>query len=131
MVVSQVGARRGRGEVNLGYGWLPDLPDRREDSGAMLRGGIKTLVKQGVCAEARWPHVVSRFAHKPPAACFVEARDHQVTAYVRLETVDQMRACLADGFPSVFGFSVTMPYAYGADRNLSDDFWTIRRQEEF
>jgi C1A family cysteine protease len=23
----------------------------------------------------------------------------------------------------------TMPYAYVADRNLSDDFWTIRRGE--
>ena len=25
----------------------------------------------------------------------------------------------------------TMPYAYLGDRNLSDDLWTIRRQEEF
>ncbi len=24
----------------------------------------------------------------------------------------------------------TMPYAYAADRNLSDDFWTIRRGEK-
>jgi C1A family cysteine protease len=24
----------------------------------------------------------------------------------------------------------TMPYAYVADRNLSDDFWTIRRGEQ-
>jgi C1A family cysteine protease len=99
-----------------------------------------------------------------------------------------MRACLADGYPFVFGFTVytsflskavaqsgvlnmpgpneqvdgghavmavgyndaqkrflirnswntnwgmkgyfTMPYAYLADRNLSDDFWTIRASEE-
>ena len=25
----------------------------------------------------------------------------------------------------------TMPYPYLADRNLSDDFWTVRRQEGF
>jgi len=25
----------------------------------------------------------------------------------------------------------TLPYDYLGDRNLSDDFWTIRRQEEF
>jgi C1A family cysteine protease len=24
----------------------------------------------------------------------------------------------------------TMPYAYAADRDLSDDFWTIRRREK-
>src|SRR4029077_3660481 len=107
----------------------------------------------------------------------------------RLQTLDEMRACLADGYPFVFGFTVyeafdsvavartgvvpmpkpkermigghavlavgyehakrrflvrnswgsgwgmkgyfTMPYEYLADRDLSDDFWTIRRQENF
>ena len=29
-----------------------------EDAGAMLRDGIKTLVKQGVCAEKKWPYVI-------------------------------------------------------------------------
>ncbi len=161
----------------------------QEDSGAMIRDGIKSLVKQGVCSERRWPYVIVKFAKKPDAACYREARDHQVTAYARLETLDEMRACLADGFPFVFGFSVyesfesaavartgvapmpkpsekllgghavlavgyddakkrflvrnswgtgwgmkghfTLPYDYLSDRNLSDDFWTIRRQEEF
>ena len=161
----------------------------QEDSGAMIRDGIKTLVKQGVCSERSWPYVIAKFAKKPGAACYKEARDHQVTVYARLETADEMRACLADGFPFVFGFSVyesfesaavartgvapmprrnekllgghavlavgyddarkrflvrnswgtgwgmkgyfTLPYDYLGDRNLSDDFWTIRRQEEF
>ena len=77
-----------------------------DDAGAMLRDGIKTLVKQGVCAEATWPYVIAKFATKPKPACYAEARDHQVTAYARLETLDDMRACLADGFPFVFGFTV-------------------------
>ncbi len=28
------------------------------DSGAMLRDGIKTLAKQGVCTEALWPYII-------------------------------------------------------------------------
>jgi C1A family cysteine protease len=160
----------------------------RSDSGAMIRDGIKTLAKQGVCTEKRWPYVVRKFASKPSAPSYTEALDHQITSYHRILTIDEMRSCLADGFPFVFGFTVyeafesdkvaktgvvnmpkkgeqvvgghavmavgyddakkrftvrnswgpawgmkgyfTMPYAYVADRNLSDDFWTIRRGEK-
>jgi len=157
------------------------------DSGAMLRDGIKTLAKQGVCSEKKWPYIESRFTMKPNAACYKEALEHQITSYHRIMTLDEMRACLAEGFPFVFGFTVyesfesqqvaktgvvqmpkpdervvgghavlavgyndakkrfivrnswgdswgmkgyfTMPYDYLTDRNLSDDFWTIRRGE--
>lgn len=158
-----------------------------QDSGAMLRDGIKSLVKKGACSEKKWPYIPARYSVKPGTACFKEGLDHQITAYQRIDTVDQMRACLADGFPFVFGFTVyesfqsqtvsrtgkvrmperservlgghavlgvgyndaqkrfivrnswgtawgikgyfTIPYAYCASRDLSDDFWTIRGGE--
>jgi C1A family cysteine protease len=76
------------------------------DSGAMLRDGIKSLVKQGVCAEKKWPYVISKFTVKPTPACYAQAADHQITAYHRISTPNEMRGCLADGFPFVFGFTV-------------------------
>jgi C1A family cysteine protease len=160
----------------------------KSDSGAMIRDGIKTLVKQGVCTEKTWPYVTRKFAVKPNAASYKEGLAHQITSYHRILTLDEMRSCLAEGFPFVFGFTVyesfesqtvaksgvvnmpkldervvgghavvavgyndakkrfivrnswgtrwgmkgyfTMPYAYVSDRNLSDDFWTIRRGEK-
>jgi len=78
----------------------------KSDSGAMLRDGIKTLAKQGVCSEKKWPYQVSKFTTKPPASCYTEASNHQITSYHRLMTVDEMRACLAEGYPFVFGFTV-------------------------
>lgn len=157
------------------------------DSGAMLRDGIKTLAKQGVCSEKSWPYVVSKFKVKPKASCYQEALQHQITSYHRILTLDEMRVCLAEGFPFVFGFTVyesfeslevsrtgvanmpkptervlgghavmavgydhskqrfivrnswgedwglkgyfTLPYKYLGNRNLSDDFWTIRSGE--
>jgi C1A family cysteine protease len=159
----------------------------KSDSGAMLRDGIKTLKRQGVCSERKWVYDVSKFTVKPPAACYTQAMDHQITSYQRILTLNEMRACLAEGFPFVFGFSVyesfeaqevgatgivnmpqpserqlgghavlavgyddaerrfivrnswgtrwgmkgyfTMPYDYLSNRNLSDDFWVIRRVE--
>jgi C1A family cysteine protease len=160
----------------------------KSDSGAMLRDGIKTLKKQGVCSEKKWPYVTSKFAVKPKPACYKEALEHQIMSYHRILNLDDMRTCLAEGFPFVFGFTVyesfeskevtstgivnlpqpneravgghavlavgyddvekrfmvrnswgtdwgqkgyfTMPYEYVADRNLSDDFWTIRKGEK-
>jgi len=78
----------------------------REDSGAMLRTGIKVLKARGVCREALWPYDIRCFTQKPTAACYAEAARHQVTAYQRLETLDEMQACLAMGLPFVFGFTV-------------------------
>jgi len=154
------------------------------DSGAMLRDGIKTLVAQGVCPEKTWPYAVSAFAKKPSPACYAAAKKHTIQTYHRIASLGEMRACLAEGYPFVFGFSVyegfesaavaktgvvsmpkprerqlgghavcavgyddkakrvwvrnswgpawgqkgyfTMPYDYVANRDLSDDFWTIR-----
>ena len=159
-----------------------------QDSGAMIRDGIKTLAKQGVCDEGRWPYVTTKFSVKPPAACYQQGLQHQITSYHRIVTLQEMKMCLAEGYPFVFGFTVyesfespavaksgrlnlpklsekslgghavmaagyddatkrflirnswgadwgmkgyfTIPYAYLDNRNLSDDFWTIRALED-
>ncbi|MDE3058467.1 MAG: C1 family peptidase [Bacteroidota bacterium] len=155
------------------------------DSGAQLRDGIKTLTKLGVCPEKEWSYNIAKFSVKPTAKCYKDALQHKITSYHRILTLEDMRMCLADGFPFVFGFTVyesfesqnvartgivampkpderaigghaviavgydntqqrfivrnswgkgwgqggyfTIPYRYLSDRNLSDDFWTIRR----
>jgi C1A family cysteine protease len=76
------------------------------DSGAFIRDGIKSLAKQGVCPEKEWPYKVSKFKTKPTAKCYADAKKHQITSYHRINTVEEMRTCLADGFPFVFGFTV-------------------------
>ncbi len=78
-----------------------------EDSGAQLRDGMKTLAKQGACPEPLWPYVLSRFATKPPASCYAQAKTHLGIQYRRVEqAVAAMRGCVAAGYPFVFGFSV-------------------------
>ena len=77
-----------------------------QDGGAMIRDGVKTLAKQGVCAEAAWPYVISKFAVKPPAPCYRDAIKHQITSYHRILNIQEMRMCLAEGYPFVFGFTV-------------------------
>lgn len=77
-----------------------------DDAGAVIRDGVKSLVKLGVCTESSWPYKIEKFTEKPPDKCYKTASDHQVTSYHRIIGLQQMRECLAEGYPFVFGFSV-------------------------
>jgi len=78
------------------------------DAGGSLRDGIKVVKRDGVCFEQgadAWPYAVWRFSDRPPQACYDVAARNEVTSYHRLEQdVRHMEACLAEGFPFVFGF---------------------------
>ena len=77
------------------------------DSGAMIRDGIKSVASQGVCPEPEWPYVISHFTQKPPAKAYRDALTDRAVAYSRLtEDLNQMRGCLASGYPFIFGFTV-------------------------
>jgi C1A family cysteine protease len=76
------------------------------DSGASLRDGIKTLKKDGACKEVLWPYEVKKFALSPPSKCYEEAKKHRIVSYHRIRTLQEMLACLTEGYPFVFGFTV-------------------------
>lgn len=77
------------------------------DSGAQIRDGIKSVNKQGVCPETMLPYNISQFTQKPSDACYASALKHQVLSYQRVtRNLNQMKGCLASGYPFVFGFTV-------------------------
>lgn len=77
------------------------------DSGAMIRDGIKSVASEGVCPEPEWPYDIGKFARKPSAQCYKDAKLDRAISYQRLvQDVNQMKGCLASGFPFVFGFTV-------------------------
>lgn len=87
--------------TRLAAGTLPS------DNGAAIRDCLQSIARHGVCSEKRLPYNPARFAKKPGAACYREASQHQGVTYMRLrQSLGVMRACLAAGYPFVFGFSV-------------------------
>lgn len=77
------------------------------DSGARIRTGIKTVAKRGVCPEHLWPYCARRFREKPPHRCYVHAASHAGISYQRVpRTLSSLKACLASGYPFIFGFTV-------------------------
>ena len=78
-----------------------------EDSGAEIRDGIKSVAQLGAPPETLWPYVISKFARKPPAAAYREARKHQAVRYERVaQSAFALQNVLAIGYPVSFGFTV-------------------------
>src|SRR5262249_51216165 len=79
-----------------------------DDAGAMIRDGIKSVAKLGAPPEVPdWPYVISKFKTKPPAIAYTHALKYQAILYQRLvQNLDQLKGCLAAGFPFVFGIAV-------------------------
>ena len=79
-----------------------------EDSGAVIRDGLKTMVDKGVCDETLWPYKECKFKTKPSSDCYKTALDNQVLQYLRISphNLYDVKQCLALGYPIVFGFTV-------------------------
>jgi C1A family cysteine protease len=78
------------------------------DSGAMIRDGIKSVAKLGVCPEQLWPYSdgPTKFKRKPSPRCYTEALNHQLVQYQRCSSPLAIQQALAAGFPVVGGFTV-------------------------
>ena len=158
----------------------------QSDAGAEIRDGIKVVARLGAPHETLWPYDIAKFTQKPSAKVYQDALKHRAISYFRIDhtSLDELLACLAGGFPFVFGFTVyesfespevsktgvvqmpgygervvgghavlavgydqktdrflvrnswgigwgqkgyfTIPFQYLTNRDLADDFWTIR-----
>jgi C1A family cysteine protease len=78
----------------------------QEDAGALIRDGIKTLVKYGYCSENLCPYITKDFTKKPTRKAYNEAKQHKITSYHAVRNLKEMLKCLAEGYPVIFGFTV-------------------------
>jgi len=77
------------------------------DSGAQIRDGIKSVGKIGAPPETDWPYDIAKFTQKPSAQAIKDAPLGKALQYQRVpQVVNQMKGCLASGYPFVFGFTV-------------------------
>jgi C1A family cysteine protease len=90
------------------------------DAGAQLRDGMKVVNKRGTPPESEWPYDDtpadeetqlfpngSKAIKKPGESVLKDALKYQVVGYHRVtQSLAQLKGCLADGYPFVFGFTV-------------------------
>ena len=78
-----------------------------EDSGAIIRDGVKTINTLGVCSEDTWKYDISKFKKKPTKKAFKEALNYQSVEYYAVnQTEVDIKTAIANNFPVIFGFMV-------------------------
>lgn len=77
------------------------------DSGESVRDGARTVATKGAPPETDWPYDISQYMVPPPAQAYTDALQTRAIQYQRLwQNINVMRACLASGYPFLFGISV-------------------------
>src|SRR5208282_4459052 len=75
----------------------------KTDSGAMIKDGIKSLNKLGVCPESEWQYNENAFTVKPNAQCYIDAIPNKIVSYYKVNDMNDVKAVLCSGYPVVFG----------------------------
>lgn len=96
------------------YKTTRNMMQEKGDTGAFLRTTMGAMVLFGLPPEDYWPYNVANFDKEPTAFCYAYAQNYQAISYYRLDPpgtkatdlLDQIKANLAAGLPSMFGFTV-------------------------
>ncbi|CAF0856504.1 unnamed protein product [Adineta steineri] len=77
------------------------------DSGCSMTDGIETLQEYGVCLESMWPYNIQNVNVTPDQQTYQAADDFKITEAFQVDLdLNQMKSCLAQGFPFTFGLKL-------------------------
>lgn len=81
--------------------------DVKDDAGAELSDGIKTLETYGACPESMWPYDITKFTNKPTKDCYTTALKTKALNVTNIpQDVTSMKTSLVNNFPFVVGIAV-------------------------
>ena len=101
------------------------------DSGCTMTSAIEALEELGTCLESVWPYDVSRVNARPNDQAYREAERHKITEALRLNiNLNEMKSCLAQGFPFAFGLKLYTSFDQAAKGGVvpMPNQWDIGRQ---
>lgn len=80
----------------------------QQDAGGLIRDALKVVGTRGAPREKFWPYDINKFAETPTGFGEWRAGEHRALDYQSVEdgNEDAMVACLAEGYPFVYGFAV-------------------------
>lgn len=93
-----------------------------QDSGAMIRDGLKACNQYGYIPETLWPFDAGKVTKQPPADVYAAAIGSRIHYYASLDLTDlqKLKLCLVHGYPIIFGFQV---FQYFESCEMAETEW--------
>ena len=82
-----------------------------QDAGAEIRDGAKVLATIGVPPEELWPYTMDNLFLEPSEEAYKAAVQIETKTYLTVDqTEEEMKLCINEGFPFVFGVTLYEPF---------------------
>ncbi|CAF4977297.1 unnamed protein product, partial [Rotaria sp. Silwood1] len=106
------------------------------DNGVSINHGVTALEEFGCCKEYLHPFDNNYINTQPSAACYEEAIKYRIVDSMSIATdLDDMKSCLAEGYPFVFGLATYPSFLTAKDNggyvpmpNRSDEHPNTKRE---
>jgi hypothetical protein len=86
------------------------------DGGCTVTHAIESLQELGTCLESIWPYNTTEVNKRPNDEAFGAAEDNKIVDALQLKpNLDEMKTCLAQGFPFVFGLCLFNSFDHAKD----------------
>jgi C1A family cysteine protease len=105
-VMSMVRKVKPRSRLFIYYEARRLINETDRDEGCYIRDAVKVVANLGAPREDIWPYYVGNVFVDPPLNIDRSAKTAKIFKYARLNTREDFRKCLAEGYPFVIGFSV-------------------------
>ena len=77
------------------------------DSGCSMTSAIEALEESGTCLESIWPYDISQVNVRPGDDAYEQGKQHKITEALQVKIdLNEMKSCLAQGFPFAFGLKL-------------------------
>ena len=84
-----------------------------------MTNAIEALEEFGTCLESLWPYEVSNVNIRPNEEAFEQAQEHQIKNALKVNIdLNEMKTCLAQGFPFAFGIRLYKSFDKAAKKGV-------------
>lgn len=90
-----------------------------KDNGCNITNAIECLEESGTCLESIWPYDIKQVNKCPSDEAYASAESNTINEALQVDIdLNEMKSCLAQGYPFVFGLKLFKSFNQAAKKGI-------------